>query len=98
MKHNFTNDITEDDINNIYDSLPEHKHILQKIKSNPKLLRRFLNKPKKNKKIKWYACNASFYLNKITIHLLKYMRHNIFRLKIRLGETYTLDICLGKVK
>ena len=78
MKHELTNDITEDDINNIYDLLPEHKHIL--------------------KKIKWYACNASFYLNKITIHLLKYMRHNIFRLKIRLGETYTLDICLGKVK
>ena len=92
------NNITEDDINNIYDLLPEHKHILKKIKSNPKLLKRFLNKPKKNKKIKWYACNASFYLNKITIHLLKYMRHNIFRLKIRLGETYTLDICLGKVK
>ena len=98
MKHELTNDITEDDINNIYDLLPEHKHILKKIKSNPKLLKRFLNKPKKNKKKKWYACNASFYLNKITIHLLKYMRHNIFRLKIRLGETYTLDICLGKVK
>lgn len=46
------NNITEDDINNIYDLLPEHKHILKKIKSNPKLLKRFLNKPKKNKKNK----------------------------------------------
>lgn len=30
MKHNFTNDITEDDINNIYDLLPEYKHIPKK--------------------------------------------------------------------
>ena len=52
----------------------------------------------KLRKKKIFSCRMSLHLNRFSLHLFRYMKHNIIRLIFRISGLYVIDFCIGKIK
>lgn len=67
------------------------KNIIFKIKNNNVNI-------KMVNKLKPWSCKISLHRKQLTIHIFRYLKHNIIRNIFKIGGIYVIDFCIGKIK